>query len=1176
MSLNTEKSEEIIQKDEEPFGLGCALEYFAEVDEVLKMIENLKSVVHDQQSVYERAYERYSFILGQYQEQPHLLDTHIEQLLDKFIMFIRDPSFSNEVKHVTFKYMFVLIKVRGYKIIVRHLPHEVSDFEPVLQLLEVQDEEDSETWSTRYVLLLWLSIIVMIPFHMSRLDGFNSSSDTTQKTVMCRVLDVCKQYAVVPDKCRDAAAYLAARFLTRYDVKEQHLASFFDWARKLSVMPDSMVFVKYGCLASVAMILKHGKREDLIQHAPILLRWIINAEFKNDPGTNIQKLVYKNIQRIGLIFLPARVAAWRYQRGSRSLMANLNAGDHGSDTLSKTSSASEEYAENGENINVPDEVEEVIDQLIQGLGSSDCVVRWSAAKGIGRVTGRLPKELADEVVGSVLELFTPREGDSAWHGGSLALAELGRRGLLLPQRLPEVVPVILKALDYDEPRGYSSVGSHIRDAACYVCWSFARAYEMEVLKPFVNDIAAALLVVTCFDREINCRRAASAAFQENVGRQGTFPHGIDILTTADFFEVSIRNNAYLHISIYIAQFEEYTIPLIKHLVDRKVEHWDIAIRELTAKALHNLTPKAVEYMVETVLPNLFKKTDSIDLNSRHGAVLAIGEIIYALSKLVENQNSKVDILLGHDLIDSSQNLISNFQERFYFRGMGGELMRHACCDFINKCSMAHMPFHGNSVIDEWLKLLNECLTYDVANIRLGAVHALPAFFNEYYVSKSQQDQSLVINKYITSLSSSVQVARMGHALALGSLPSFILLPNLRKVIDALIVATHITSDTLKWAESRRDAIKALTSICLTMENYIQTDFLEEYLNNIYTTFLNGLSEYTQDNRGDIGAWVREASMSGLQTLTLLLAKYKSNVLTSELVTKIMSGIAQQAVEKIDRTRALAGKIFYSFIHSNPEVPNIPNKNTLMDLFPENECELINWNSAAITFQKFVKLIELPAYTYNMLLGFVCSVGGLTETLVKNSSTCLFEFFKSEEQEKGLFQITHYCVIIYQIFYDYQKIDRITIPMFRFLCQIMGSGCIATVITDTNSDFPKKILKLVQLELLGCKNIYKLMDGIDLLCQFIQIKSEVCSTALVQLSILLCHRQSYIRKATSSRLYESLIVYGESSTIPEGNLDEAMNLLCSTNWEEAIETVKPIRNALCNLMDIRVPVSKKKA
>ena len=65
-----------------------------------------------------------------------------------------------------------------------------------------------------------------------------------------------------------------------------------------------------------------------------------------------------------------------------------------------------------------------------------------------------------------------------------------------------------------------SVGSHVRDAACYVCWSFARAYEPGQMKRYVVDIATSLLITTVFDREVNCRRAASAAFQENVGRQG--------------------------------------------------------------------------------------------------------------------------------------------------------------------------------------------------------------------------------------------------------------------------------------------------------------------------------------------------------------------------------------------------------------------------------------------------------------------------------------------------------------------------------------------------------------------------------------------------------------------------------------------------------------------------------
>lgn len=209
--MSKEQSEDL-QKDEEPFGLSCALEVFTEVDEVLLMIDNLKKIILMQQSYVERAHERFACILGQYQEQPHLLDLHIDFILERLINIVREPNASLELKHETFKYMYVIINVRGYKVIIRHLPHEVADFEPVLQLLETQDPSESATWTTRYVLLLWLSIIVMIPFHMSRLDGFEESR---QKTVMDRMMDVCKTYVIVADKCRDAASYLNSRFLTR-------------------------------------------------------------------------------------------------------------------------------------------------------------------------------------------------------------------------------------------------------------------------------------------------------------------------------------------------------------------------------------------------------------------------------------------------------------------------------------------------------------------------------------------------------------------------------------------------------------------------------------------------------------------------------------------------------------------------------------------------------------------------------------------------------------------------------------------------------------------------------------------------------------------------------------------------------------------------------------------------
>jgi hypothetical protein len=53
-------------------------------------------------------------------------------------------------------------------------------------MLMEQDPSDINTWPTRYMLLLWLSIIVMIPFHMSRLDSFSKDEAAGRQTAMER------------------------------------------------------------------------------------------------------------------------------------------------------------------------------------------------------------------------------------------------------------------------------------------------------------------------------------------------------------------------------------------------------------------------------------------------------------------------------------------------------------------------------------------------------------------------------------------------------------------------------------------------------------------------------------------------------------------------------------------------------------------------------------------------------------------------------------------------------------------------------------------------------------------------------------------------------------------------------------------------------------------------------
>lgn len=83
--------------------------------------------------------------------------------------------------------MHMLAKMRGYKRIVQYLPHEIADLEPVVGLLEQQNPKDVELWPTRYMLLIWLSIVCMIPFDLTRFDDDRQPGEKIKD----RLLNVC-------------------------------------------------------------------------------------------------------------------------------------------------------------------------------------------------------------------------------------------------------------------------------------------------------------------------------------------------------------------------------------------------------------------------------------------------------------------------------------------------------------------------------------------------------------------------------------------------------------------------------------------------------------------------------------------------------------------------------------------------------------------------------------------------------------------------------------------------------------------------------------------------------------------------------------------------------------------------------------------------------------------------
>jgi len=389
-----------------------------------------------------------------------------------------------------------------------------------------------------------------------------------------------------------------------------------------------------------------------------------------------------------------------------------------------------------------------------------------------------------------------------------------------------------------------------------------------------------MLCVALFDREINCRRAASAAFQENVGRQGhaNFPNGIEILTAADFFTLGNRNNAFLTIACEVAKYPRYRYMLIDHLWTKKLSHWDAEIRTLASKSLSALTFLDPSYMESVVLSNILPSCLSTDLFKRHGCTLGVAELLVSLSKYPYG--------IQPETLKTISSLVERIEKARLYRGRGGEIMRLAVCKLISGMAESDLKIP----ISKQLKLLgslDENLCQPNENIQTAAIIALKMFLSTYFPvnedkGPSEKLQSRTIHQYANQLLTSENVAvTRGSAGALGALPRCQLATvtengraGLQTALDALITASHrkFKVGPEPDVETRQKCLESIVQLCETV-GYGRKGGLEEtQVASVYTCLLEACSDYSMDKRGDVGSWCRISALKGMKRLTRLLLK----------------------------------------------------------------------------------------------------------------------------------------------------------------------------------------------------------------------------------------------------------------------------------------------------------------
>lgn len=386
-------------------------------------------------------------IFDKYLEIPTLLDRYMEEMVLKLAEaaqshmantenLVEAKSFTDLSVSRIFSALYALSKVRGRKRVQRFLPHQVADIEPVLKTMQMIDQRffsvketridsttsgEPQTWESMYVLWNWMGMLSLVPF---------DSSVVVEENQILDLVEMSKKYLSEAGPTRETASACLASWLSRPDFEAKHLEDFKEWS--IEVLNDFLVsprniFQTMGVLQTLVTIIKvsNADREALLRIVTPLWPSISQISKSKPSNLLLRKYLVKWWTRTGTVYMPPRVAAWRYQHGRRSLKENL------SKRPSEEANKSMESAQNDEGVDrfflVPDEVEDALGEVIEALTDQSTVVRWSAAKGIGRITERLPAICGDDVLDALLELFDDMEKDNHWHGACLALAELARR-----------------------------------------------------------------------------------------------------------------------------------------------------------------------------------------------------------------------------------------------------------------------------------------------------------------------------------------------------------------------------------------------------------------------------------------------------------------------------------------------------------------------------------------------------------------------------------------------------------------------------------------------------------------------------------------------------------------------------------------------------------------------------
>jgi hypothetical protein len=967
--------------------------------------------------------------------------------------------------HAICQILNLFCKVRGEKVIKGFLNNEPRYLEPILHEFETganfatsDDEPLPQSiipWTERYMLLLWLSHLLLAPFPLASMSVPQSSKEASVTLgidlpnevpgIALRVLTGCTDALKSASKERGAAANLLVRLCVRPDMQQLGLLNaLVQWSLSYfsNISGDSTdIHECLGVLTFLSGLVTSATNEEIGPFLPAIYQV---CQSINDQAT--------------LAFVSSSAVARKLViKTFRNIVVHcLKAGD------------------NPNGLDATTVLEEVIEFLLQVLGDGDTPVRYAASKALSIVTMKLDEEMAVEVVEAILGSLNENvywQGSQRnlsavdplrWHGLTLTLSHLLYQRAVSTTQLPEILNALLLAHAFEQRSATGgSIGTNVRDAACFGLWAVSRRYttkemlavetssvrasEHQKSLSILQVLAIELIVVACLDPAGNIRRGSSAALQELIGRHpNTVEEGIPLVQIVDFHAVGLRERGICGVAPKAARMHKmYWEALFENLLGwRGTGSLDAPSRLYAARAVGLLSANQEASVVRGMEDRMCSQLailKSREVEERQGLVSALAALVDQESqKEPPNTSEQADRGQSEKRIDLTRlwGLLAGTlrleEKSFVSPTLRPELTASSICNFLGALSMMSCAdleeLDGASLpTQELIRLFNLCLSRDADSVREAIPRTTTSILRLLgMIAPSDRDDAIL--GWLSKLENEASYNGLrwsGFAIALGTAFSCIgKVENDSGVTDTQMRIVKVLAFRCTSAVAIEARSVAVQAIDVLLKGCASTGSLAaDVKNQIAEALRTALNDYTVTERGDIGSMVR------LEALSTIGTAWKYGILDKSTLEKdLRADVIRLSLEKLDKIRSRAAQVLDSapWMHQQGVVYKLGDGTSSYSYFA---------NTLAL-----LQTTKEPAITEAICLGFVTSAGMGSESVVQNSRAALLDAAdawstEAVEGNESQFSLVEFSNCLLGLLKTNLDTDRVLLPLlevFAFL------------------------------------------------------------------------------------------------------------------------------------------------